>query len=197
MEIIIERENPEYWRNIYLIGYMGVGKSSTAVHLAKLLDVPVIELDQVISDYYHKPIPDIFDEIGEDGFRALETLILATSITGCHVQYDILSGAVYSCGGGVPLSEVNVAAMQNTGFVVWLTASPETVFKRLNDGDDYIGKRPLLKEKNTISDISEMMEIRKPYYEAASDIVIDTDGKTPEEVAGEIIITLDLIPSIS
>ena len=195
METHIPREAPEHWKNIYLIGYMGTGKSSTAIHLAEILNIPVIELDQVISEYYGRSIPDIFDEIGEDGFRALETLVLTTAIPGYHVDYDIFEGAVYSCGGGVPLSEVNVAAMQNTGYVVWLDASPEEVFNRISK--DKKNKRPLLKGKTNISDIAEMMEIRSPYYEDASDIRIDTDGKTPEEVAGEIVIGLNLIPSYS
>ena len=203
MEIVISRENPEYWNNIYLIGYMGTGKTSVSKHLSKLLDMPAIELDKVIEDYYGKSIPDIFDDIGEEGFRAVETLVLATAITGCYVPYDLLKGAVFSCGGGVPLNETNVVAMQNSGRIVWLTATPETVLARLTqdavrDADrDSANGRPLLKNKLNLSDISEMMEIRKPYYEGASDVVIETDGKTPEEIAGEILIALDLIPTIS
>ena len=203
MEIIIDRSAPEYWNNIYLIGYMGVGKSSTAKHLGKLLDMTVIELDQVIEDYYGKSIPDIFDEIEEEGFRAMETLVLATSITGCHIPYDLLKGAVFSCGGGVPLSERNVVAMQNSGQIVFLKANPDTIFNRLSsesgeksDGDTSNG-RPLLKGKMNLSDITEMMEIREPYYEGAADLIIDTEGKTPEEIAGEIAISLGLIPNVS
>ena len=227
MEYTFDRNPPSEWRNIYLIGYMGSGKSSTSKHLARILDLPVIELDEVISDYYGASIPEIFEEIGEEGFRALETLILAVGIGGTGpIRYDILKGAVFSCGGGVPLNIVNVAAMQNTGYVVWLNTSPEETLRRLtasikekkeaeefglgddtaaidvddNDVDDNDvneNERPLLKGKMNIEDITEMMEIREPYYEAAADIKIDTDGKTPEEVAGEIVMALDLVPTVS
>ena len=193
MEIQFERGTPDHWRNIYLIGYMGTGKSSTAIHLGKILDVPVIELDQVIEDYYGDSIPEIFEEIGEDGFRAMETLMLATSITGCHVPYDLLSGAVFSCGGGIVLNDINIIAMQNSGQIVWLDASPETVYSRLKDSTE----RPLLKGKMNLPDIQEMMEIRRPYYEMAADYIISTDEKTPEEVAGEIVIALNLLPTLS
>ena len=203
-EIIIDRNFPKHWKNIYLIGYMGVGKSSTAKHLGNLLDMPVIELDQLIEDYYGKTIPEIFEEMSEKDFRALETLILATAIPGGLVKYDLLKGAVFSCGGGAALSSINVTAMQNSGKIIWLTASPEEVLNRLSksseeddsDGDTSNG-RPLLKGKMNIADISDMMELRSPYYEEAADIIIDTDGKTPDAVAGEIIMALDLIPSVS
>ncbi|MBP3815306.1 MAG: shikimate kinase [Firmicutes bacterium] len=203
MEIVIDKGLAEHWNNIYLIGYMGVGKSSTAKHLAKILDLTVIELDQAIENHYGKPIMDIFDEIGEEGFRALETIILASSISGTVVPYDIYKGAVFSCGGGVPLNEVNVTAMFNSGRIVYLKAKPETVLARLqndngdsSDGDTSNG-RPLLRGKMNLSDIKEMMEIRAPYYEDAADLIIETDNKTPEEVAGEIVMELNLIPNLS
>ena len=211
MEIQFERNAPEFWKNIYLIGYMGVGKSSTAKCLSEILEMPVIELDQVIEDYCKKTIPEIFDDIGEEGFRSLETLLLATSITGSHVPYDLLKGAIFSCGGGVPLSDVNVIAMQNSGIVVWLNASPEEVFKRLSkekplddstnnpaesDGDITNG-RPLLRGKMNLTDIQEMMALREPYYEDAADLEVFTDKKTPADVAGEIVLALDLAPNIS
>ena len=203
MDINFERTDPEHWKNIYLIGYMGVGKSSVAKHLGEILDMTVIEIDKVIENYYGKTISAIFNEIGEEGFRALETLILATSITGCHVSYDLLKGGVFSCGGGVPLNDINVIAMQNSGRVVWLTATPETILERLT-GDSAMEKdsdeaqvRPLLKDKLNLSDITEMMEMREQCYRDAADIIISTEGKTPQNIAGEIILSLGLIPSLS
>ena len=211
MERQFERETPDYWKNIYLIGYMGAGKSSTAKHLGEILDMTVIELDQVIEKHCNKTIPEIFDDYGEEGFRSLETLVLATSITGCHVPYDVMKGAIFSTGGGVPLNDINVMAMQNSGIIVWLNASPEEIYKRLsnemssiNESDklhesdgDITNGRPLLKGKLNLTEIREMMELREPYYEDAADLEIFTDGKTPADVAGEIVLALDLAPNIS
>lgn len=198
---IILPDGKENWKNIYLVGYMGVGKSTVSRYLGRILDMPVIDLDRVIEEYYGKSIPEIFEEIEEEGFRALETLILTISITGNKVHYDILKGAVFSCGGGITLNEVNVFAMKNSGKIVWLTASPETIYERLSNNPDAENpsfnncNRPLL--KMDIGSIREMMELRESCYRDAADLIISTEGKTPEDVAGEIALTLGLIPTLS
>ena len=188
-----KRVQPKYWKNIYLVGFMGSGKSTVAKDLAEILDVPIIELDRIITDYLKMSIPDIFKEYGEESFRATETLMLTTSITGHHVKYDVLKGAIFSCGGGIVLSELNVTAMQNTGKIVWLKAEPETIWDRVQNDES----RPLIKGMESITDVREMMELREPYYQEAADLTINIDNKTPAEIAGEIVMALDLIPNLS
>ena len=188
-----ERNGPEYWKNIYLIGFMGSGKSTVAKELSKLLDLPVIELDEIIETYYKKSISELFEEFGEKDFRNIETLLLITSITGCHQPYDLMKGAIFSCGGGTPLEELNVISMQNSGRIVYLTASPKTILERVSGSTH----RPLLKDKMNLQDIEDMLEIRAPYYEDAADITIDTENKTPADIAGEIMMALNLVPILS
>ena len=193
MENKISRESIKHWKNIYLIGYMGSGKTTVSQSLSTMLNMTAIDLDEVIENTYGKSIPSIFSDVGEDGFRAIETLVLATTIGGQSVEYDVYKGAIISTGGGVPLNDVNIKAMRTTGQIVYLRTSPEEIYKRFySNKDNEIKKRPLIPNNVTLSYIKEMMEIREPYYTNAADLVIDTDNKTPEEIAGEIINSLKL-----
>ena len=93
---------------------------------------------------------------------------------------------IISCGGGVALRDENVAEMKKNGKVVLLTASPEVILERVKDNDD----RPLLRGNKNTEFISNMMEQRRPKYEAAADVVVNTDYKTVEEIAEEIVVKL-------
>ena len=88
--------------------------------------------------------------------------------------------------GGVALRDENVAEMKKNGKVVLLTASPEVILERVKDNDD----RPLLRGNKNTEFISNMMEQRRPKYEAAADVVVNTDYKTVEEIAEEIVVKL-------
>ena len=180
-------------KNIYLIGYMGCGKTTVAKVLGDTLEVVSMDLDELICNHFNKSIPEIFDDLGEDGFRAIESLFLFHAVGGTIVPYDATRGAVLSCGGGTVLDILNVNVMRATGIIIWLKASAETVFSRIKDDCS----RPLLSGKMTIQDIQEMMEFREPFYSRAADYTIETDKKTPEEIAGEIITKLNLIPNPS
>ena len=189
-----QREKPEYWRNIYLIGYMASGKTTVADTLSTMLDIPCFDLDAIIEKKYGKTIPVIISEIGEEGFRAIEAVTLATAIGRDLVEYDVYKGAIFSCGGGAPLNAVNVNSMRKTGQIVYLRTTAEEIFNRLtsDSSGDEINNRPLLPNDLTVTSIRDMMELREPYYLDAADVIIDTDNKTPEETAGEIISILNL-----
>ena len=180
-------------KNIYLIGYMGCGKTTVAKVLGAALEVVSMDLDELICNHFNKSIPEIFDDLGEDGFRAIESLFLFQAVGGTIAPYDATRGTVLSCGGGTVLDILNVNVMRATGIIIWLKASAETVFSRIKDDCS----RPLLSGKMTIRDIQEMMEFRESFYSHAADYTIETDKKTPEEIAGEIITKLDLIPNPS
>ena len=88
-----------------------------------------------------------------------------------------------SCGGGAALRERNVAEMKKNGRVVLLTASPETIYERVKDSDD----RPVLNGRKNVEGISELMEQRREKYEAAADIVINTDNKNVLQICEELV----------
>ena len=161
--------------NIVLIGFMGAGKSSVSEYLSAVFAMKVVEMDQVIAHREQMSIPDIFDAYGEEYFRDRETELL--------VEMQSHRNTVISCGGGAALRERNVEEMKKNGRVVLLTASPETVYERVKDNDD----RPVLNGRKNVKGISELMEQRREKYEAAADIVINTDNKTVLQVCEELV----------
>ena len=162
-------------QNIVLIGFMGTGKSTVSDYLSNKFAMEIVEMDQVIAKREQMSIPDIFTAHGEEYFRDLETRLL--------VELQSQKNTVISCGGGVALRERNVAEMKKNGCVVLLTASPKTVYERVKDSDD----RPVLSGRKNIKGISELMEQRREKYEAAADIVINTDNKTVIQVCEELV----------
>ena len=164
-----------FTHNIFLIGFMGVGKSTVSHYLSKILASPQVEIDQVIVNKEHMSINKIFEEYGEEYFRNCETNLL--------IELQKKNNQIVSCGGGVAMREINVREMKKNGRVVLLTASPETILERVKDSDE----RPLLRGRKNTEYISELMEIRRPKYRAAADIIVDTDHKNVEEIAEEIV----------
>ena len=149
--------------HIFLIGFMGVGKTATSHVLSKLSGTKEFDTDQMIVKQEHKSIPDIFAEEGEEYFRQREGII--------------------SCGGGMVMREVNVDKMKEQGKIVLLTATPETIYEHVKDSTN----RPLLNGNMNIPYITKMMEARESKYRAAADIVIETDGCTPKQVAQKLL----------
>lgn len=167
-----------FTHNIFLIGFMGVGKSTVSDYLSTILASPQVEMDQVIVDKEKMSINKIFEEYGEEYFRNCETNLL--------IELQKKNNQIVSCGGGVAMREINVKEMKKNGRVVLLTASPETILERVKDSDE----RPLLRGRKNTEYISELMEIRRPKYRAAADVIVDTDNKSVEEIAEEIVAKL-------
>lgn len=161
--------------NIFLIGFMGAGKSTISDYLKNALAMDVVEMDQCIVERQGMSISDIFETYGEEYFRELETNLL--------IEMQSRSNVVVSCGGGVPMRERNVAEMKKNGRVVLLTAKPETILERVKDNHD----RPLLENNKNVSFIADLLEKRRAKYEAAADIVVETDGKSELEICEEMI----------
>lgn len=164
--------------NIFLIGFMGAGKSTVSEQLARLAGMGKLEMDECIAQREQMSIPEIFDVHGEPYFREAETRLL----TDLQAKKNL----VVSCGGGVPMRDGNVAAMKKSGRVVLLTASPETILARVQDSHD----RPLIEHNKTVPYIAALMEKRREKYEAAADLIIQTDGKTVPAICDEIITRL-------
>ena len=161
--------------NIVLIGFMGAGKSTISDYLSTMFDMKLVEMDQEIVEREEMSIPDIFATYGEEYFRNLETNLL--------IEMQSRSNVVISCGGGTPMRECNVVEMKKNGRVVLLTAKPETILDRVKDNHD----RPLIENNKTVPFITELMEKRRAKYEAAADIIIETDGKNELEICEELV----------
>ena len=161
--------------NIMLIGFMGCGKSTVAAKLTKRLSVKQIEMDALIAEEAGMSLPDIFATYGEEHFRNIETNMLR--------KFKDLKPVVVSCGGGVVLRDENVELMKGQGKIIWLTATPQTVYERVKDSTD----RPVLNGNMNVEYIQELMEKRQQKYQAAADIMVSTDGKTVDEICDEIL----------
>ncbi len=161
--------------NIFLIGFMGAGKSTAAKELEKQLHMRYAEMDQLIAEEEGMSIPEIFEKHGEAYFRDLESRMLQ------DLQRE--KGIIVSCGGGIVVREENKRYMKQNGRVVLLTATPETVYERVKDSME----RPILNQNMSVDYIAALQEKRRALYEAAADIVVATDGKSPAEIGAEII----------
>ena len=162
-------------KTIFLIGFMGVGKSAVADCLNREYGMRRIEMDEAIEQKEQMSISELFARKGEPYFRQLETDLIAS--------LESADNTVVSCGGGVAMRKENVELMRRIGRVVLLTATPETILSRVTENDD----RPLLRGKKNVRDIAALMEARRPAYEAAADLTVAVDGKTPQEICGEIL----------
>ena len=161
--------------NIVLCGMMGVGKTSVGICIASKTGRMWYGTDVVITDR-HGRISDIFEYYGEAHFRSLETGIVRE-----------LSGRdrlVISTGGGLVLKPENSELLKRNGKIFFMRASFETLLKRVRADES----RPLLKNTGKMADaLGELLRVRTPVYEHVADYIVDTDGKSIEEVADEII----------
>lgn len=161
-------------KNIVLTGFMGTGKTEVGRLLARLLGYNFVDADSVIEEDQKMPITEIFKRFGEPHFRDIESEVIK--------RLSEMERVVVSTGGGAVLRQENMDNLRKKGIIICLMASPETIYERTK----YDSSRPLLQVENPLQRIKELLDFRRPYYEKA-DIMIDTDGKTPEEVAQEIL----------
>jgi len=163
-------------RPIFLIGYMGSGKTTLGAALAHELQVPFIDLDERIEQHCGCTIAQIFTQYGESYFRELETQQLK-QLMSC--------AAVVACGGGTPCHSDNMACMNDSGITVWLTTSPQRLTMRLALEDEQ-RKRPRLSglDYNSLLNmvISESAQ-REPYYSQAQMHFDATDIETAQATA--------------
>ena len=165
---------------ISLIGYRGTGKTTVAEHLAKRLECQWADADIVLEKQAGRTIADIFAKDGEAAFRDLESKVL-DELVAAHAQDDF----VLATGGGVILREENRQALKKGGAVIWLTATPETIFERINTDPTTGERRPNLTTKGGLAEIKEVLAARESLYRETSGHVIDTIDKTPEKIADE------------
>jgi shikimate kinase len=153
---------------IFLIGFMGSGKTHWGQQLSQKLNMPFFDLDEQIVNSENRPITEIFATDGEEYFRLKEKEILHI-ITESHASF------VMSCGGGAPCYFNNIEYMNKAGTTVWINASLETLFKRLVKEKE---QRPLLKglsDESLKTFIKKKFSDRKIYYEQADLFIEDED----------------------
>jgi shikimate kinase len=163
---------------IYLVGFMGSGKSTTGRKLAKLTGLNFIDLDKYIEERYFKTIPLIFSEEGEKGFREKERRSLQ--------EVSQFEDVVIGTGGGTPCFFDNMEMMNRSGFTVYLAPDTETLANRIFKSKN---ERPLISGKSReelIGYINDTLKIRSPFYEKARLIARDEDDLRPETILGEI-----------
>lgn len=161
-------------KNIVLTGFMGTGKTAVGRLLAERLRRPLVDVDSEIEREQGRSVAEIFAQQGEAAFRDLEAAAIRRLSAG--------EGGIISTGGGAVLRQENRENLRKKGVIVCLTASPRTILERTGAE---AGTRPLLRVENPLEKIEELLTARQPSYETA-DLVIETDGKTPEAVAEEI-----------
>lgn len=164
--------------NVFLIGFMGAGKTTIASELERKLEMHRIEMDEMIVKKQGMSISEIFDEYGEIYFRNLES--------NCLIELQKVKQGIISCGGGVILRADNADHMKKNGRIVLLTATPETILERVKDSDE----RPILNNHMNVEFISDLLNQRKDKYLAVADVVVATDGKSTDQICDEIIAKL-------
>ena len=162
-------------KNIILIGYMGAGKTSVGKAYAGRFGKTLVDTDQLIEKEAGMPISQIFEEMGEEGFRRLESYVLEQLAKEPEEK-------IISTGGGLPMREENRRQLKHLGYVVYLEVKPDTVLKRLA-GDS---TRPLLQGDHVEETVQSMISLRSPVYRECACLTISVDEKTPEQIAEEI-----------
>jgi shikimate kinase len=164
-------QNP---KNIFLIGPMGVGKSTIGRQLAKMLRMEFDDTDHEIQRRTGVDIPTIFDFEGEDGFRQREKAVVEDMTSN--------TGLVLATGGGVVLDPDNRRCLSGRGVVVYLACSPEQQYNRTKQSRN----RPLLQTGDPMSKLQELMDEREPIYRELADLVVSTEKRSAAVVVKEI-----------
>ena len=162
---------------IFLIGYRGTGKSTVAAALSAKFGWPWVDADAIIEEAAGRTIRQIFADEGEAGFRDRETLTLA--------KLAETRNSIIATGGGVVLRPENRERLKS-GFVVWLTAPADVIWRRLQADPLTAERRPNLAQGG-LAEIEALLAVREPLYRACADEVVDASQDRPDAVAAAII----------
>jgi len=156
-------------QSIILIGYRGTGKTSVAQKLAQRLGLPVFDSDSEIERQAGKTIAEIFAEEGESAFRDLEETVIVEILS--HSAPFLLS-----TGGGAVLRENTRVLLRQSGKVVWLTATPETILRRITSDVASLTMRPNLTSLPMREEVVAVLERRNPLYAETAHEIVNTDS---------------------
>lgn len=161
-------------QDIYLVGFMGTGKTAVGRYLAKSLGLELVDIDDLIVKKEGRSISDIFAQSDEPYFRKAEKEVLK--------EVAAKTRQVVDCGGGIVIDPENIMIMKQSGRLICLSARPEVILERTKRHSH----RPLLNVADPLAKIKELLEARKPYYEKA-DFTVDTSDLTIQQVAEKIL----------
>ncbi len=161
--------------NLYIIGFMGSGKTSLASELDKISENKKINVDALIEKKLGMSISEIFAIHGEAFFRKHEHELLS--------EISKHDNQIVDCGGSLPLTPENRKLIKASGRCIYLKVSPNAVLQRLKSDES----RPLLENKKSIKEISLMLDKRVQFYESIADISIETDNFTTKEIVEKLI----------
>lgn len=161
--------------NIVLIGYRGSGKSSIGRCLAVRLGLGFMDTDELVVARAGKTIRELFEQIGESGFRDLET----AAVQEAAAHDDV----VIAAGGGVVLRRENVTMLKRNSRVVWLTAPAEVLFARIQADRQTAATRPNLTARGGIEEVKRLLDRRSPLYAGMADIVVDVSDMDTDQAS--------------
>jgi len=170
---------PTAREHIVLIGPRGCGKTTVGRLLARRLHCDFVDTDELVEQAAGKSIAQIFAEAGETAFRRLERRAIDQSLNRRR--------CVIAVGGGAVLDEANRAALRAAGVCFFLTAPAQELHRRLSADPRSGSTRPPLTELPPSAEIERVLADRQPLYEAMADYVIETAGRTPQQVADQIV----------
>jgi len=160
--------------NIYLVGFMGTGKTTVGKELARKKKWQFADLDDLIELREKSLIRDIFAKKGEPYFRKVEKQVLKEAVREKNF--------VFACGGGIVIDSENIRIMKKTGKIICLTAEPEVILKRTQS----CSHRPLLNVKAPKKQIELLLKMRSPYY-ALADKTVNTSKLSVQQVVVRLI----------
>jgi shikimate kinase len=161
-------------RNVALVGFMGVGKSSVGRQLAQDLGFEFVDTDELIEEQTGMTIPEIFASAGEQQFRKLETKLVS--------EMRDWNERVVATGGGLIAHGDNLEVLKESSLVVCLWASPEAIHERTK----HQTHRPLLQTEDPLGKIRSLLEARESFYKRA-DVLVSTELRSIREISGNII----------
>lgn len=164
---------------LFLVGYRGTGKSAVGRLLADALGWAFVDADSALEAALGKSVADVFRDEGEPWFRDREAGTLA-ALARADRQ-------VVATGGGVVLRAGNRDVLSRSGYVAWLTASPDTIWARLQSDPTTAARRPNLTPAGGLDEVRTLLAVREPLYRAVADAAFPTDDRSPEEVADAIL----------
>jgi shikimate kinase len=166
--------------NIILIGYRCTGKTTVGRLLAKRLGWSFADADDLVEARAGKSIAEIFATEGEGRFRDREAAAIAELCAG--------PTCVIATGGGAVMREATQLLLRASGFVVWLTAAPETVWARLVTDPTTSARRPNLTATGGEQEVRALIAAREPIYRETADFAVASDALSPEAVADAILV---------
>lgn len=155
-------------KRVYLVGFMGSGKSAIGKRLGTLLNLPFYDMDTEIAERTGMTIPQIFESYGEEGFRDMETEFLRNF----QDEYCIIA-----TGGGVVMREENRKIMRKTGLVFFLNSTFRDIWRRISTDSN----RPIV-QRSTRVQLEKLFRIRKPLYMQSAHFKVETTNRTLNEI---------------